>query len=60
MFFGTGIGKRGGSWNNNPAYCRAANRNNKSPAYRNCKIGFRVVCAVFPALFYCQCDRMIL
>ena len=52
--FGIGIGKRGGSWNNNPANCRAANRNYKSPADRNNNLGFRVVCSVFPALFYRQ------
>ena len=54
MFLGTGFGKRGSSWNNNPANCRAANRNYNNPADGNNNIGFRVVSAVFPALFYCQ------
>ena len=52
MLFGAGIGKRGGSWNNNPADCRAAHRNYNSPGDRNDNLGFRVVCSVFPALFY--------
>ena len=42
---------RGGSWVNNPSYCRAAYRNSSSPAYRNSHVGFRVVCSVFPGLF---------
>lgn len=42
---------RGGSWNNNPANCRAADRGYSSPAYRGSSIGFRVVCSVFPGLF---------
>ncbi|MBN8515425.1 MAG: SUMF1/EgtB/PvdO family nonheme iron enzyme [Candidatus Accumulibacter sp.] len=33
---------RGGSWNNNPRNCRAANRNNNTPDNRNNNIGFRV------------------
>ncbi|MCB1909751.1 MAG: SUMF1/EgtB/PvdO family nonheme iron enzyme [Rhodocyclaceae bacterium] len=33
---------RGGSWNNHPQNCRAANRNNNSPDNRNNNIGFRV------------------
>ena len=35
---------RGGSWNNTPANCRCANRDNNEPANRNNKLGFRVVC----------------
>ncbi|WP_181357797.1 hypothetical protein [Stenomitos frigidus] len=34
--------------------CRAANRNYNAPADRNNNVGFRVVCSVFPALFYRQ------
>jgi formylglycine-generating enzyme required for sulfatase activity/uncharacterized caspase-like protein len=45
---------RGGSWINLPANCRAANRDYGNPAVRNDVIGFRVVSAVFPALFYRQ------
>ncbi|MCR9102097.1 MAG: SUMF1/EgtB/PvdO family nonheme iron enzyme [bacterium] len=33
---------RGGSWNNNPQNCRAANRNNNRPANRNNNVGFRL------------------
>ena len=33
---------RGGSWNNNPRNCRAANRNDNAPDNRNNNIGFRV------------------
>jgi len=33
---------RGGSWNNNPANLRAANRNRNTPDNRNNNIGFRV------------------
>ena len=33
---------RGGSWNNNPQNCRAANRNRNAPANRNNNYGFRV------------------
>jgi len=33
---------RGGSWNNNPNNCRAANRNRNNPNNRNNNIGFRV------------------
>ncbi|MEM9007981.1 MAG: SUMF1/EgtB/PvdO family nonheme iron enzyme [Cyanobacteria bacterium P01_F01_bin.86] len=36
---------RGGSWNNNPRNCRAANRNRNARDNRNNNIGFRVVCA---------------
>jgi hypothetical protein len=54
MFLGAGIGKRDGSGHNNPANCPAANRNYNYLANRNNNIGFRVVSAVFPALFYCQ------
>ncbi|NJM47316.1 MAG: formylglycine-generating enzyme family protein [Alkalinema sp. RU_4_3] len=39
---------RGGSWYNNPRYCRSAFRRHLSPDYRNNLLGFRVVC-VFPA-----------
>ena len=34
---------RGGSWNNNPANSRVANRNNNTPSNRNNNVGFRVV-----------------
>lgn len=34
---------RGGSWNNNPANVRAANRNNNSPDNRNNNLGFRLL-----------------
>jgi formylglycine-generating enzyme required for sulfatase activity len=34
---------RGGSWNNNAANSRSANRNNNDPANRNNNYGFRVV-----------------
>jgi hypothetical protein len=33
---------RGGSWNNNPRNCRAANRNRNAPSNRNNTNGFRV------------------
>ncbi|MBG1242664.1 SUMF1/EgtB/PvdO family nonheme iron enzyme [Nostoc sp. NZL] len=42
---------RGGSWNGSPALCRAAYRSYNSPANRDNRLGFRVVCSVFPALF---------
>jgi formylglycine-generating enzyme required for sulfatase activity len=42
---------RGGSWNDGPAFCRAAYRFYGSPADRYLIVGFRVVCAVFPGLF---------
>lgn len=45
--------RRGGSWNNIPRSCRSAYRNSDSPAYRNYRLGFRVVCCVsemLPAL----------
>ena len=32
---------RGGSWNNNAANCRAANRNSNEPGNRNNNLGFR-------------------
>ena len=32
---------RGGSWNNNPANLRVANRNNNDPSNRNNNVGFR-------------------
>jgi formylglycine-generating enzyme required for sulfatase activity/tRNA A-37 threonylcarbamoyl transferase component Bud32 len=35
---------RGGSWSNNPVYCRCANRNRFQPDYGNNHFGFRVVC----------------
>jgi len=38
------VGKRGGSWNNNPRNCRSAYRNNNNPDNRNNNIGFRIVC----------------
>jgi formylglycine-generating enzyme required for sulfatase activity len=34
---------RGGSWDNNPEYCRSADRNWNAPAYRYYLIGFRLV-----------------
>jgi formylglycine-generating enzyme required for sulfatase activity len=39
---------RGGSWNNNPRNCRAANRNNNAPGNRNNNVGFRVLCVSRP------------
>jgi len=33
---------RGGSWNNNPHNCRAANRNRNTPTNRNNNVGFRL------------------
>jgi formylglycine-generating enzyme required for sulfatase activity len=33
---------RGGSWNNEPQNCRAANRNNNWPTNRNNNLGFRL------------------
>ena len=36
---------RGGSWINNPWYCRSATRGLNRPDYRNFNIGFRVVCS---------------
>ena len=41
---------RGGSWNDDPANCRSADRDNVTPANRYVNFGFRVVCAVLPAL----------
>jgi len=35
---------RGGSWGNDPIFCRSAYRNRYSPGYHNDNIGFRVVC----------------
>ncbi|HAV33272.1 MAG TPA: hypothetical protein DCX79_14795 [Planctomycetaceae bacterium] len=35
---------RGGSWNNESANLRSANRNDNTPDNRNNNIGFRVVC----------------
>jgi len=35
---------RGGSWGNNPHYCRSATRNVSYPDNRSSNIGFRVVC----------------
>jgi formylglycine-generating enzyme required for sulfatase activity len=37
---------RGGSWNDDPRYCRSAYRYYYTPDFRNYLIGFRVVCAV--------------
>jgi len=34
---------RGGSWNNNPANVRSANRNRNGAANRNANLGFRLV-----------------
>jgi formylglycine-generating enzyme required for sulfatase activity len=36
---------RGGSWDDNPAFCRSASRINFNPVIRNDYFGFRVVCA---------------
>jgi formylglycine-generating enzyme required for sulfatase activity len=36
---------RGGSWNNNPRYCRSACRFNYNPAHRSSIRGFRLACA---------------
>ncbi|MCO6493223.1 MAG: hypothetical protein J5I98_32685 [Phaeodactylibacter sp.] len=33
---------RGGGWNNTARNCRAANRNNDTPANRNNDVGFRL------------------
>lgn len=40
---GQGVNRvnRGGSWNNNAANCRAANRNRNDPDNRNNNLGFR-------------------
>jgi formylglycine-generating enzyme required for sulfatase activity len=35
---------RGGSWDNNPWYCRSAFRVNNHPDFRDSIIGFRVCC----------------
>ncbi|MGD1908252.1 MAG: formylglycine-generating enzyme family protein [Leptolyngbyaceae cyanobacterium] len=35
---------RGGSWGNNPKFCRSASRYNRSVKYRFFNIGFRVCC----------------
>jgi formylglycine-generating enzyme required for sulfatase activity len=35
---------RGGSWLNDPRYCRSAIRYNLNPGYRSYIVGFRVVC----------------
>jgi formylglycine-generating enzyme required for sulfatase activity len=37
---------RGGSWDDNPRFCRSADRNLDDPAYSGYNIGFRVVCVV--------------
>ncbi|NMG60332.1 formylglycine-generating enzyme family protein [Geitlerinema sp. P-1104] len=37
---------RGGSWLNNPRYCRSADRDRNTPDDRNNVIGFRVCCSV--------------
>lgn len=34
--------QRGGSWNNTAQNCRAAYRNNNTPANRNNNVGFRL------------------
>ncbi|MEO1622362.1 MAG: hypothetical protein AAFU53_15195, partial [Cyanobacteria bacterium J06632_3] len=48
------IGKRGGSWNNNPRNCRSASRNNNTPGNRNNNIGFRVSCLATVAALQLQ------
>jgi len=37
---------RGGSWFNNPWYCRSAKRAREEPGTRNLNLGFRVVVVV--------------
>ncbi|WP_343039247.1 MULTISPECIES: formylglycine-generating enzyme family protein [Cyanophyceae] len=37
---------RGGSWYNNPRYCRSAYRNRLTPDFRSSNFGFRVCCSV--------------
>jgi formylglycine-generating enzyme required for sulfatase activity len=37
---------RGGSWDNNPRYCRSAPRYNITPVNRSSNLGFRVVCEI--------------
>ena len=41
---------RGGSWNDDPRYCRSANRGYIRPGYRSLKFGFRVCCLAPRAL----------
>ncbi|MFM7220708.1 MAG: formylglycine-generating enzyme family protein [Nodosilinea sp.] len=41
---------RGGSWYNNPRFCRSASRNRNAPDNRNLINGFRVVCSAARAL----------
>jgi formylglycine-generating enzyme required for sulfatase activity len=36
---------RGGSWNNDAANCRSANRNRNNPGNRNNNLGFRLALA---------------
>lgn len=36
---------RGGSWYDNPVYCRSANRNRRARDYSFNDIGFRIVCS---------------
>ncbi|MEA5537032.1 hypothetical protein [Crocosphaera sp. XPORK-15E] len=47
---GTGMRKRGGSYNNNPRNCRSANRNNNNA--RNNNNGLRVVCGLPSTLLF--------
>ncbi|MBW4493815.1 MAG: hypothetical protein KME26_12160 [Oscillatoria princeps RMCB-10] len=49
--------QRGGSWNNNPRNCRAANRNRNEPEIRNDNIGFRAVVSLLSTL-QCESRRM--
>jgi formylglycine-generating enzyme required for sulfatase activity len=37
---------RGGSWGNDPRFCRSASRDGYTPDYRRYDIGFRVVCEI--------------
>ena len=43
---------RGGSWNNNATYARAANRNNNHPGNRNNNYGFRLCLHSLPPVLH--------